>query len=600
MSKLKSTLIAIVTGLAIGVLIICGIFYLKLSVHGKMPPGTYVSGIDVSYKTPDEVEDILQKEATRYLNEELELKLRNTVIEKTPKELGVEVLVKETVQIIEETDAKKISILDWTGFVRKEPTTISILTKVDHEKLISELENGFMLKNLKPISASFYFDENKTLQIKEGKEGISLNESELVKDLKNSATQLKNEIIEVKMEREGPEITKETLEKEKNNIEKAIWHEFVLIDPIYSDDWTLKLADNIDWVNFEEEEVLILKDFPEVEMKKNTKLKINQDRLNEFIDSEISKWLDRPAEDVNIYKDENGEIIIEGKGKDGLEVQRALLKKSIELAVENEIRNVPIPIKTSEPKIIVSEELKELGIKEKIGTGHTSYYGSPSNRIHNIKTGANTMNGTLIAPGEVFSFNNTLGRVDGTTGYKKGLVIKEEGTIPEYGGGLCQVSTTVYRAILLSGLPVKERNEHSYAVSYYSQVMGHGLDATIYLGGADLKFENDTGSHILMQAFVEDDYELYVVFYGTDDGRKTELEGPYLSNYRNPGPTIYQETSDLQPGQTKQVEKSHTGFNAIWYRYITKNDGEIIKETIETNYRAIPAKILVGAGTPES
>ena len=171
---------------------------------------------------------------------------------------------------------------------------------------------------------------------------------------------------------------------------------------------------------------------------------------------------------------------------------------------------------------------------------------------------------------------------------------RAEGTIPEYGGGLCQVSSTFYRAALLAGLPITERAPHSYAVSYYAQVYGYGLDATIYPGVRDIKFFNDTAGHILVQGYIEGS-NAYFKFYGSDDGRTVELEGPYLSGYHSPGAAQIIETDTLAPGQRKQMEYGHTGFNATWYRYLTK-DGETEKETIYSNYKAIPAKILVGAG----
>ena len=157
----------------------------------------------------------------------------------------------------------------------------------------------------------------------------------------------------------------------------------------------------------------------------------------------------------------------------------------------------------------------------------------------------------------------------------------------------------MFRTVLLSGLPVTERNEHSYAVSYYSQVLGHGLDATIYLGGADFRFENDTGQHVLIQTYTENDYELYIVFYGTKDGRSVELEGPYLSNYHSPGATMYIDTDRLFVGETKQVEKPHTGFSALWYRHLVLPDGTTEVKAIETNYRAVPKKIWVGTQEKE-
>lgn len=601
MSKLKKNLLKAAIALGIVALISGGVFAAKIAVHGKFPPGTTISGIDISYKTPEEAKGILEEAKEKYLSSELEISLSGQTRTLTPKDLGINILVEETIQIINETDATKISIFNWPAFTKKEPTNINILTKVDHETLIKEVDKAFDLEKLKPQSATFYFDESGTLSIKEEKAGLALDEEQLINELKESAKELEPLSLKIELKKEAPKITKEKLETRKPELEEELWHEFVLLDPIYSDDWYLKLKDHLDWVVFEEEENLDFKSLISTENTKDPqiKIKIAQDQLNKFIDEEISKWLDKPPEPVNIFTNEDGSVTIEGKGNDGLQVQRALLKKSIELALENRIRDIPIPVLNIEPEVNISEDLQELGIVERIGVGHSSFYHSTANRVHNIVTASAKQNATLVAPDEIFSFNNNLGPVDSSTGYKKELVIKAEGTIPEYGGGVCQVSTTMYRAALLTGLPIVERNEHSYVVSYYSQVMGDGLDATIYLGGADLRFLNDTGHHILIQAYTENEYELYFVIYGTDDGRKVELEGPYLSNYHNPGPTIYQETDSLPAGQTKQVEKSHTGFNALWYRYITDAEGVETKEEILTRYRAIPAKILVGTGGAE-
>ncbi|MBD3156604.1 vancomycin resistance protein, partial [Candidatus Peregrinibacteria bacterium] len=176
--------------------------------------------------------------------------------------------------------------------------------------------------------------------------------------------------------------------------------------------------------------------------------------------------------------------------------------------------------------------------------------------------------------------------------YLPELVIKPEGTIPEYGGGLCQVSSTIYRAALMSGLPIVERSPHSYAVSYYAQIYGYGLDATIYIGVHDVKFINDTPGHILIQAYAEGS-QAFFKFYGTDDGRSVALEGPYQGGYHGPGAPVIVEDPSLPPGTRRQVEYGHTGFNATWYRHMVK-DGEEITETIYSAYRAIPAKIVVG------
>lgn len=586
-------------GAITGLIIVAGIFALKLYFHGKFPPGTTVSGISISMKTPDETAIILEDAANKYLNTPLEITLGNTTAKLTPGELGIEIMVDQTLQIIKETSAADLSLMDIIRFTKSPATTINILTKLDHDKLIAALNERFSLPSMAPKSATFYFDEKSKLQIKEHEKGKILNLNPLIKTLKTSAKQLTPQKITLLLIDVTPAVTKEILEAQKEEITQALRHKFAMIDPIYSDDWEMQLTDHLDWVEFEQpDEITKIEDIilytPTTETLQKISIKIKQEKLDEFIDAEISKWLDRPPEQVNIFTDENGEVVIEGKGKDGLEVQRHQLKKAVELAVQHSIHDVPIPVIEIEPKIIVSDDLKELGIEERIGVGHTSYYRSPANRVHNIKVGSSKFNGKLIAPGETFSFNQNLGKVDGSTGYKKELVIKQEGTIPEYGGGICQVSTTVYRAAIFTGLPIAERNQHSYAVSYYSQVLGHGLDATIYLGGADLKFTNDTGNHILIQTFTENDYELYIIFYGTSDGRSVEMEGPYLSNYHYAGGTEYIDTTEIPAGQTKQVEKRHTGFDALWYRYISFPDKETIIEKILTKYKAVPDKIWVG------
>ncbi|NIA02171.1 MAG: hypothetical protein GWP15_02200 [Nitrospirae bacterium] len=593
MFKFKKTAVSIGIGLSIGLVLTAGIFLLKYSVHGKFSPGTAISGIDVSYKTPQEATSILEQARKDYVATELEITLGDKTAKLTPEELGVDILVDETIQVIKETDATKVSVLELFWQKDQEPTTINVLTKIDHKKLIATVEETFELSDIAPKEAGLYI-ENGTVLVEEGTAGKILKEDEIITSLKKSAKQLVPEEITVELEDKEPEITKEMLEEQVPEIQEMLEFEFALLDPVYSDDWYIRLIDHMDWVTFVEKEEVDLASLLTGEIEKKIVLEIDQEALNVFVDEEISKWLDRPPDPVNIYFDENEEVVVEGKGNNGLEIQRDDLKKAIELAVENRITQVPIPVLETEPEVNISEELQVLGIVERIGIGHSSYYGSPANRVHNIKTAAAKHNGTLVAPGEEFSFNDNLGAVDGTTGYRKELVIKPEGTVPEYGGGVCQVSTTMYRAILLSGLPVTERHEHSYAVSYYSQVMGDGMDATIYLGGADLKFKNDTENYILIQAYVQDDYELYFVFYGTDDGRTVEMEGPYTSNYHGSGPTIYIETDAMLDGTTKQVEKAHTGFNVLWYRYVTKGDGELITEEIKTHYRATSAKILVG------
>lgn len=595
MFKAKKLIVPIVIGIAAGLVVAAGIFFLKLNFYGKFPTQTSISGIDVSYKTPQEAKALLSAEVEKYLSTPLTIISGDKTTQLTPADLGINLLVDETIRAVVSLDTTKMSFSDWLKLFDKKPKDVELLARIDDKKALDKIDLIFGISALSPVPATFYFDKGKHLAIRDEKEGLVLNKEIFFNELKQSAKQLKPIEINLILEKSVPTITKQDLETQQETIKKQINHKLTLEDPVYSDDYNINLAEHLDWIVFTEAGGLDIGSI--LRAKKETplvKIEIDQKKLDEYIDAKISKWLDKPAQPVNIYTNPEGEVVVEGKGANGLKIQRTFLKKGIELALAENIVKVPIPVLEIAPDMKISDDLKALGIKERIGIGHTSYYGSPANRVFNIKTGATHFNGTVIAPDKTFNFNKTLGLVDASTGYREELVIKPEGTIPEFGGGICQLSTTVYRAALFSGLPINERNQHSYAVTYYSQILGHGLDATVYLGGPNLKFTNDTGHSILIQAYVENNYELYVVFYGTKDGRSVKMDGPYLSNHRASPPTVYEETTKLKPGEQKVAEKAHPGFDALWYRYLTTATGETKTEAISTKYRAMPTKIMVG------
>ena len=201
-------------------------------------------------------------------------------------------------------------------------------------------------------------------------------------------------------------------------------------------------------------------------------------------------------------------------------------------------KNVSLPLSTFAPKVKLGE-LNHLGILEPLAAGQSDFTGSSNSRINNIRVGAKQFQGLIIKAGEEFSFNQYLGSVDGAHGFLPELVIKPEGTVPEFGGGLCQVSTTAFRAAFFGGLPITARKNHSYAVKYYEWIADDrpravGLDATIYPGAQDMKFINDTPGAILIWTWVEG-RRLHFDFYGTPDGREVTVDGPHPYDRRTSG-----------------------------------------------------------------
>lgn len=236
-----------------------------------------------------------------------------------------------------------------------------------------------------------------------------------------------------------------------------------------------------------------------------------------------------------------------------------------------------------------------LGITELVATGKTNFAGSPTNRRKNIANAVRLLNGLLIKPGEDFSLVKALSPIELSNGYLPELVIKGNRTIPEVGGGLCQVGTTMFRLALDAGLPILERRNHSYRVSYYEPPVG--MDATIYDPKPDFRITNDYTSALLLQARVSGD-NLIFDFYGTKDSRVATTTPPKLFNVTKPPATKYIKTTDLKPGVKKRLERAHNGGSASFTYTVTK-DGKPKSQTFNSVYRAWQEVWLVGATAEE-
>jgi vancomycin resistance protein YoaR len=309
--------------------------------------------------------------------------------------------------------------------------------------------------------------------------------------------------------------------------------------------------------------------------------------LNEYL-ATIAKSVDQEGRDAKLTIKNNHvtEFVSEQTGH-ALDVEKA-----IALIAENLLKPkepIKLPVKVTKPTVTLASTNK-LGINTLIAQGVSDFSGSPSNRRHNIATGARRFDGLIVKPDETFSFVRNLGDVDAKSGYLPELVIKGDETIPEYGGGLCQVSTTAFRAILNGGLPVTERRNHSYRVAYYEPA---GTDATIYQPYPDLKFKNDTGAHLFMDTYIEGN-KLYFDFYGTDTKRVVEMDGPHIYNVTSYPEPIYIDTSTIEPGKTKQIDSAHRGADAVLYRKVYQDGKIIIDDTFKSHYIPWPAKFLRG------
>lgn len=257
-------------------------------------------------------------------------------------------------------------------------------------------------------------------------------------------------------------------------------------------------------------------------------IRISNLALTNYLESIASKFETEPINARIKLNNNKAELFIPSSSGYKLNADQSIA--NISTALLENIPSASLVFDKVEPEITL-EKINNLGLNALLGLGTSDYGKSPPSRIHNIKIGMSKFNGIILKPGEEFSFNKLLGEVDETEDYQAELVIKNSKLEREYGGGLCQVSTTIFRSAVLAGLPITERKPHSFPVQYYNP---QGFDSTIYPGVVDLKFVNDTPNHILIQTKVTGS-KLSVEIYGTDDGRKVTMEGPVQYDQKSNG-----------------------------------------------------------------
>lgn len=544
-------------------------------------PRTVLGNISLSGLNREKVYEKIKKELADFRQQPFLLAARGKAQSVTLQELGIfmnESLLMADIPFAHNLSNGKILLRSFAG-QRVMPKII-----VEKPELLRIIDEKF--PDIPKTQNAFLKLEKGKFIVQEGQIGSVPELEPLLLAISQQIAFLEHSPIIITFQEIQPEISAADLELHKTSISASLQEKLLLFSD--KQKWTVNFQKNPHWVRFDKK--------PYVVANEELPFVLSWDPVifSTFLRQEnILKNLEQAPDGIRIWRTEEGKIQFEGHGNAGRAIQKERLLMLINQAIAHGENEIEIPLTVIPPTIEVSQELQALGIRDLLAVGHTRFAGSPQNRIHNIGVGMRRYNGLLIPPGATFSFNENLGRVDETTGYKKELVIKPEGTIPEFGGGLCQVSSTLYRAALHAGLPIIERIPHSYAVQYYAQVGGHGLDATIYPPSRDLKFTNDTPGHILVQSYSEG-IEAYFKFFGTSDERKLEFKGPFISNQRAAPPEpLFVPDAHLKPGQKKQVEKPHAGFDTLWYRTVTKS-GQSVQEKIISRYQAVPAKYLVG------
>lgn len=305
--------------------------------------------------------------------------------------------------------------------------------------------------------------------------------------------------------------------------------------------------------------------------------------LSSYLREQFSQEVNRRPTNAEVGWNSERGLIATSESSDGATLKSGEFAKFVSESFLGDHERVDIPVVVTKPEIDAND-LSKLKIDGLLGRGDSNFDGGSEARNANIYVGVDLLNGTLVGPGEEFSFNQAIGEITPDKGYVEAAVVVAERVGRGYGGGICQVSTTVFRAALLAGMTIGERNQHSYRISTYERDgWGPGFDASILQRGddpeywADLTFTNNADGYILIQSWTTYPH-VFVEIYGHQDGRMVEITDEYVSDpISNPVDTEVV-NQELGPGTIEQTEWPLDGLDASFMYKAYDEDGNILTE----------------------
>ena len=553
------------------------VFSFNLYYQDRIFPGIIVSGIRVGGMTKTQAETILsenirppEKMSILAKNRSFELSLKDVISYDLKQTTETAFNFYRSGDLIKDNYNRAVSHFS----VKNIPIKIDI----NEEALDEYLQVISSQISTEPKFPSVFLEENEIV-IDKGSAGESIDTTSFKKTFEEHLASRDYSSIEVPFKKNDPTLGEEEAGILRLRAEKLLGKNLSIVY-----DYQTLLIDN--------EDVFLFLD---------PKQEFNQQKISDYIRREIAPKLNHEPQDA-VFRFENGKVIEFLPSKEGITVNEKELGQDIikslrtlETSEEKSV-SIQVPVHTARPKV-TNEEVNNLGIKELIGRGVSKFRGSISTRIHNISLASSKFNGILVAPGDTFSFNKTLGDVSSFTGYKQAYVIRDGRTVLGDGGGVCQVSTTLFRALLKAGLPIIERRAHSYRVGYYEQESPPGLDATVFDPTTDLKFKNDTPAHILIQTiFDAKTSTLIFEIYGTNDGRVATTTKPVVTSVVPPPEDLYQDDPAIPSGTTKQIDYKAWGAKVTFNYRVERNGETIYEKTFLSNYRPWQAVFLRGTG----
>ena len=335
------------------------------------------------------------------------------------------------------------------------------------------------------------------------------------------------------------------------------------------------------------------------------RIALDSEALREYLVGREGTINQAPQNARMYFDDETEELVLIEEDQTGLELDIDQSIIDIQAQLSEGKHQIDLSVEKTFPAVTSEHTAEELGITELVSSQTSYFYYSDQARINNISTAAAKFHGIFVAPGETFSMAEQLGDISLDEGYSEAWIILGDRTIKGVGGGVCQVSTTLFRTVFYGGYQVVERHPHAYRVGYYEQRAdgSHdsklaGLDATVYVPLVDFRFTNDTDHWLLMETYVYEGYrQLLWRFYSTSDGRTVESSTSGVKNKKEAPDPIYEENPDLAKGEIKQVDWPAEGGTVTITRDVYRDGQKLWQDIFTTKYQPWAAVCQYGPGT---
>lgn len=552
---------------------------------GKVYPGVSALGIDLGGKTPDEARNLLSDKVQGFIAQPLVLTWRGKEWRPSADQIGVKVDVNSAVNqafnVGRTSDLFSNVSQQWisaqSGYIV--PVTVQFSEPVLQDYLNNIAEGEI---NQKLFEGDVRLDGTQIVALP-GKEGRELRIYDTIEAVRKSVATLQSGKINLPVDVVQPTVSADEVAGVQQQL--ALRVSAPITATASGKTFTLGADALARFTTIERN--------PDRTASKHVTLGWNDPELKTLAEKWVSE-ANRPAQNAR-FAWNNGAVSILSESIDGFQTDADTVINSIkERSASGDKRAYNLPGKVLTPTVS-SKDLPALGIKELIGQGTSTFRGSSPERATNIKVAANLLNGAVVPPGATFSFLKTMGGIDEAHGFVPGYVIAAERTVLGVGGGVCQVSTTTFRAAFWSGVQITERNQHSYRVSWY-EADGEpvGFDAAVFDPGVDLQFVNNTPGYILIQAGTAAE-KLTVSFYGTKPPGEVKLEGPDISNRVSAPPDVYEVDPRLPAGSKKQVETARGGLDTVITRRIVTPGQPDKVDQFRSSYQAWPNWFVVAS-----